>query len=900
MAQSSTERNLLFGLLALQMDFITLEALVTAMKTCATGKDKPLSQVLQSQGALAKDDDGLLDSLVRRFMEIHDNNTRRCLAGVTTVNAIRQELQKIGDPDLSATLDYVPNSAGQAEEGPDATDPEAARASDVGTGRFRLRRFHKKGGLGEVWVAWDNELKREVALKQIQDDHADDRQCQTRFLHEAEVTGRLEHRGIVPVYSLGHFENGRPYYTMRFVSGTSLKDAIDEFHRAIASDPAGAERLLELRRLLARFVDVCNAVAYAHSRGVLHRDLKPANIMLDEYGETLVVDWGLAKTGAFDVEDRSDGVTLPPVSPSNMPFTWAGTKMGTPGFMSPEQELGRLSELSPASDVYSLGATLYYLLTGKPHADRSDPSLSGPNVPGWKLPQPRQIKSMVPVALEAVCSKAMAPSPKSRYAGARDLGDEVERWLADQPVLAYPEPLPAKAIRWVRRRKQWVAAAAVLLVLTVLGLAITNWRITQEQARTTLQLAMTRDALRELLTVSGENLAFLPNTEKLREYLAQLVLDRYQQLGDQFPTDPGVRLETAQVFRVIGGIGRITGQFAKSQASYEKAIEELTTLCENHPGRAEYRRWLVESYIDRGELNRMNGRTIDAEKDFHAAIDHADKFQSSPISADYRRAMASALIDLSEVLVLKDQHGEAHTAADQAVDLLRPLASPAAVSDATTRDRWLLSMALTDRGVASKGAGDRDPATQDFDEAARVAESIAEDDKIFDDAQDQLACIANQRGELLSTDVAKLTESEKAYEQSYKILSGLINKHKVIPLYREQMAVALCGRAAVHIARNDIPDAQRDCEAAQGHLAWLIAEQTRKRAPENPQYLSLFGQVLTQQSRIYFLQKRLQEARTTRLEAVEKLSRAIELDRARVADKARLDQIKAGPAQSQE
>jgi tetratricopeptide (TPR) repeat protein len=251
-------------------------------------------------------------------------------------------------------------------------------------------------------------------------------------------------------------------------------------------------------------------------------------------------------------------------------------------------------------------------------------------------------------------------------------------------------------------------------------------------------------------------------------------------------------------------------------------------------------------------------------------------------------------------LVLKDQQGEAHKAADQAVELLRPLANPDAASDRTTRDRWLLSMALTDRGVASRGTGDRDRAAQDFDEAARVAGSIAEDDPIYDDSQDQLACIANQRGELLSTDLSKLQESENTFEQADKILSRLINKHKVIPLYRELMAATLCGRAAVRLAMNRIPDAQRDCEAAQGHLTWLIAEQTRKGAPENPEYVSLLGQVLTQQSRIHFLQGRSLEGRSTRVEAGKRLSRAIELDPARVADKARLEQIKAGPAQSQE
>ena len=296
-------------------------------------------------------------------------------------------------------------------------------------------------------------------------------------------------------------------------------------------------------------------------------------------------------------------------------------------------------------------------------------------------------------------------------------------------------------MRWVRRRKQWVSAAAALLVLTVLGLAIHDWRITTEKAKTTDQLAMTLDALRELLKVSSENVAELPNTEKLREHLAQIVLDRYRQLGDKFPTDPGVRFGMAQVFRVLGGIGRLTGQYAKSQDYYKRAIEVLIKLCEDDPGHAGYRRWLVETFIDRGELNRMNGRTIDAETDFQAAIGHADKLRSAPISPDYRRAMASALIDLSEILVIKAQPAEAHTAADQAVDLLRPLADPGAGPDSTTRDRWLLSMALTDRGVASGEAGDRDRAIRDFDEAARVAGSIDPADEFYDDAQDQLACI---------------------------------------------------------------------------------------------------------------------------------------------------------------
>ena len=204
----------------------------------------------------------MIEALVCRLMEKHDQNARRSLAAVATVSAIQQDLETVGDDDLTETLGDLVNAAECGEETPDTTTAETTQRLRSGGPRFRPMNFHARGGLGEVWVATDVELNREVALKQIQETYADDPQSQARFLQEAEVTGRLEHRGIVPVYSLGRFENGRPFYAMRFVSGTSLKEAIAEFHQAESQSPP-APTFVELRRLLGRFVDVCNTVAYA-------------------------------------------------------------------------------------------------------------------------------------------------------------------------------------------------------------------------------------------------------------------------------------------------------------------------------------------------------------------------------------------------------------------------------------------------------------------------------------------------------------------------------------------------------------------------------------------------------------------------------------------------------------
>jgi serine/threonine protein kinase len=214
-------------------------------------------------------------------------------------------------------------------------------------------------------VAVDTELHREVALKQILDSHADDEASRRRFLVEAEITGGLEHPGIVPVYGLGTYGDGRPYYAMRFIRGDSLKEDIERFHADVVPRKDPGKRSLELRQLLRRFTDVCHAIEYAHSRGVLHRDLKPGNVIVGKHGETLVVDWGLAKaTGKAD--PGSGERTLLPSSASGSAETLPGSALGTPAYMSPEQAEGDLERLGPRSDVYSLGATLYCLLTGKP------------------------------------------------------------------------------------------------------------------------------------------------------------------------------------------------------------------------------------------------------------------------------------------------------------------------------------------------------------------------------------------------------------------------------------------------------------------------------------------------------------------------------------------------------
>jgi WD40 repeat protein/serine/threonine protein kinase len=479
--QSGADRNLLFGILALQLDFITRDALIQAMHAWVLKKTKPLGQILIDQGALVGDRYTLLEALVQEHLKQHSDDPEKSLAALSSLGSVRDQLQSLKDPDVEATLSHLTREAAEQS----TIDLPSPGLSTSAGGRFRILRPHARGGLGEVFVARDEELHRDVALKQIQERHADNPQSRSRFIMEAEITGGLEHPGIVPVYGLGTYADGRPFYAMRFIKGDSLKDAIERYHSVDGKRLDSGERALEFRKLLGRFLDVCNAIAYAHSRGVLHRDLKPGNIMLGQYGETLVVDWGLAKpVGRAEKVEGAESTLRPPSASGSAP-TQAGAALGTPAYMSPEQAAGKLDELGPASDVYSLGASLYCLLTGKPPVEEPNLALAVAHVQAGEIRPPRVINPEVPRPLDAVCQKAMSLGPKDRYQSPRDLADDIEHWLADEPVSAYLEPAHERATRWCRRHRAVVTAAvaAVLVAGCVSTVAAIYLKASKERER---------------------------------------------------------------------------------------------------------------------------------------------------------------------------------------------------------------------------------------------------------------------------------------------------------------------------------------------------------------------------------------------------------------------------------
>ena len=271
-----------------------------------------------------------------------------------------------------------------------------------------------EGGLGVVSIAHDRSLNRRVAYKELRDVYAHDPSKQARFKREAEITGRLQHPGIVAIYNFEESWDGSARYVMPLIEGEQFARAIERFHSRRISGQSSVIDRSELRKLLKSYVVACQTVAYAHSQNIVHRDIKPQNILLGKFGETIIVDWGLAKcivepepSNALKSSDPAINDTL--VDAADV--TQTGEVFGTPMFMSPEQASASFGLVGPKSDIYSLGVTLYFLLTGQlPFKGEKVDELLSAIIKG-EFRKPREVLAQVPPALEAICLKCMSHTP---------------------------------------------------------------------------------------------------------------------------------------------------------------------------------------------------------------------------------------------------------------------------------------------------------------------------------------------------------------------------------------------------------------------------------------------------------------------------------------------------------
>ncbi len=758
-------RDVLVAVLALLTDAIPRHALSVALGTWARDRRRPLADVLLADGAIDRDRLAALVCLADAHLARPRDDLQAAIEGWNLQARTEEVLTEIHDAALRTTLGAAlrleptlpaADAADAAAPGGDETLPHPGPAGNgtagsqaVATGpRFRPVRPHARGGIGQVWVARDGELQREVALKVIQDRFANRADQRARFVLEAEITGNLEHPGIVPVYSLGHDPDGRPYYAMRFIRGESLSAALRRFHgltdpgaaataagRSEAPDLAG----MEFRELLGRFLDVCDAIDYAHSRGVLHRDLKPANIMLGKYGETLVVDWGLAKViGRPDIvpaigEGDDEPTLAASGTGSHAGDTAPGTTVGTPAYMSPEQASGDLDGMGPRSDVYSLGATFYELLTGQLAFRADDTRAVLAKVVAGDFRPPRAVLPSVPPALEAVCLKAMALEPSRRYESVRDLARDVRHWLADEPVSARDEGRVERLGRWLRRHRTWTAAAAAALVVLTLGatggmIVVENGRRREAEARALAETNynLARRAVDDYLTRVSED-TLLKSQEsvdlrRLRSELLKTALDYYRAFLQQRGADPELRREVAEAQYRVGQIMREIGTPGKTIPAFEASIALWDELHAASPADADVRAHLARATMALGEqLTRL--------PDFPRAFDtlaRARKMMQGLVAdrpEDVSSRLALAECD-KELGIAEGEGGEPDRALGrlrEAESILRELPAGAAADPA---NRKRLGDVLNARGFIHFRIGQLDESLSAFREFQALCQSL--------------------------------------------------------------------------------------------------------------------------------------------------------------------------------
>lgn len=303
------------------------------------------------------------------------------------------------------------------------------------------------GGLGVVWSVHDLALNRDVALKQIRAEYSHLPQPRQRFIREARITGLLEHPSIIPIHLLS--TGAAPFYTMRLVREGTLHDAVSAMHQ-LRKD--GGDIRSDLRRFITVLVRIGEAIAYAHSKGVVHRDLKPANVVLGPFGEVFVLDWGLAKL----MQAAEESLHLHEDQLFDEPDETAdGQIIGTVSFMAPEQAAGNASAIGTHTDVFGLGAILFQVLTGQsPHRLAANESLQQLllRIAKTPAPTPDSLNPRAPRRLVAICNKAMAFRAENRYPAVRDFVDDLNRWLAGESVAALPDRWYDRAVRWALRR----------------------------------------------------------------------------------------------------------------------------------------------------------------------------------------------------------------------------------------------------------------------------------------------------------------------------------------------------------------------------------------------------------------------------------------------------------------
>jgi serine/threonine-protein kinase len=658
-----------------------------------------------------------------------------------------------------------------------------------------------RGGMGVVYKARQLALKRTVALKMILGGlHAAPHE-RARLRSEAELVARLQHPNIVQVFEVGEVD-GLPFLALEFVDGGTLA-------QRLASDPLPPR---DAARLVATLAE---AVHTAHSLNVVHRDLKPANVLLTAAGVPKIADFGLAR--GLDAEARR---------------THSGEILGTPSFMAPEQTTGPTG-VGPAADVYALGAILYASLTGRPPFDAESVLATLLEVCHKDASPPSRLRPQVPRDLETICLKCLQKNPEKRYPSARELADDLNRYLRGEPVVARPVGTVERTWKWSRRHPAAAAVGAVSLASLVALLVVSFWY--NAQLRTALDGFKARSQLTRTATddfyvqVADKLLDTEPGQDALQQEFLEKALRVYKELARDEGDDPAVRRGTAMAHFRIGQICEKLGRSADAEMAFDEAIRLQQELVQQDPMQLAYRQELANSYNFRGELLRKTQRPEEALEWYDRALRLQAKLASGSQDLVFPREQARSEYNKSLALRELGRPTDALKGFDHAAVLLE---SPPDRSSDEPFSLQQLARVRLNRAVVLGEQKQTQEAIKDSEKAIALLTQLKNRFPAKPDYRYELAVSTLNLGNFLSAskNEEQVRKASKSYREACDLLKALTDSYPARLDYRREMANAHNSLGAL-LCRTE--ETLADAEAAWIESAKLfegLAEQNEKRA----------------------------------------------------------------------
>jgi serine/threonine protein kinase len=725
--------------------------------------------------------------------------------------------------------------------------PSSAVAAPVAIPGYELLGELGRGGMGVVYKARQNRLKRDVALKMILGGpHATPYEL-ARFRAEAEAVARLQHPNIVQIYEVGE-HNGLPYLSLEYVAGRTLADLLD-------GTPLPARAAAPLVGTLAR------AMHYAHERGIVHRDLKPANILLsgewhEERGEG-PGERGEGRTGAALSSLTSGPSPLAPV-PKIADFglakrmegsgaqTQSGTLLGTPSYMAPEQAQSQAHAIGPLTDVYALGAILYELLTGRPPFRAASALETVQQVIREEPVAPTRLQPSVPRDLETVCLKCLEKDPGRRYASAAALADDLGRFQRREPLLARPAGRWERTVKWARRRPLAAALVGVIVLAAVTLLAVwagftVELHRERDRAEANFQRAM-RAVDRMLTEVAHEDqLANDPQMEHKQRALLREALQFYQEFLAEKRDDPVVRRKAGLAYKRVGDILRLLkDDLEGARQAYGQAIVLLRELTRAFPGDAGYRHALAESYNWRGELERTTHLHAQAGASFRQARALQERLVADfPGRPEYQRDLSRSHYNLAILLREANRADEADVAFAEAIESLQQLCRRFPYDPACARE---LARCQFNRGPVLRALGKAPQAEQAYRQAVALLEQLVAKNPRRREYRRELMVAYNNAGfyyrqrpptPLLGTALTGLLAEPQG--RGPWLAAAVLPGGTPTPGYARAAAEALHHKALA-VGRDlvadspDVPDYRSDLATTHINLGLVLADRDREAA----------------------------------------------------------------------